>query len=205
MDHDYGLAPNPFWGFMTLAVCKGHIRSNNNLQIGDWIIATGSKKLGYKDNLIYAMKVEEKITFDEYWNSPKYGCKIPVLNGTLAQMYGDNFYHTKADGRIIQEPSAHSNSDLSLNKKHAKADTDGKYVLISKEFYYFGDNAPMIPQEFQDIISNTRDYIYHKIPIDIRTRFVNWLKSNYSIGIHGDPISWKNFKLGKLNIYKDED
>ena len=91
MDHDYGLAPNPFWGFMSLAVCKGKIRRNKNLQIGDWIIATGGKSLGYENCLIYAMKVEKIISFDEYWNNPNYGCKIPVMNGTLSQLYGDNF------------------------------------------------------------------------------------------------------------------
>lgn len=205
MDHDYGLAPNPFWGFMTLAVCKGHIRSNKNLKLEDWIIATGSKKLGFEKNLIYAMKVEQIITFDEYWSNSKYGCKKPILNGTLAQMYGDNFYHTEADGRIIQEPSAHSNPDLSINTKHTKADSDGKYVLISKDFYYFGDTAPVIPQDFQNVISNTRDYIYLKIPNEIRLQFVDWLRTNFSIGVHGDPISWKNFNLEDLTIYKGED
>ena len=37
LDHDYGLAPNPFGGVITLAVCKGDIRRNKNLDVGDWI------------------------------------------------------------------------------------------------------------------------------------------------------------------------
>ena len=41
--------------------------------------------------LVYAMKVENKITFDEYWQDEKYINKRPVLNGSLLQMYGDNF------------------------------------------------------------------------------------------------------------------
>ena len=35
MDHDFGFAPNPFWGVMTLATCKGRLRSSSNLEIGD--------------------------------------------------------------------------------------------------------------------------------------------------------------------------
>ena len=28
MDHDYGFAPNPFWGTLTLATCKAQIRKS---------------------------------------------------------------------------------------------------------------------------------------------------------------------------------
>ena len=93
VEHDYGLAPNPFGGYCTLAVCKPGIRKNKNLKIGDWIIGTGSKKLNRLNHLIYAMKVEEKITFEEYWNDRRFRFKRPIVNGSLVQMYGDNFYH----------------------------------------------------------------------------------------------------------------
>ena len=110
LDHDFGLAPNPFWGAMTLAVCKGQIRNNKNLRIGDWIVGTGSKKLKKIDHLIYAMRVDEKITFDAYWEDPRFEIKRPQMKGSLAQIYGDNFYHTE-DNQIIQETSAHSFDD----------------------------------------------------------------------------------------------
>lgn len=108
LDHDYGLAPNPFGGIMTLAVCKGDIRKNQNLAVGDWIIGTGSKKMNMLNRLIYAMRVEGVMTFDEYWNDPKFAFKKPDLNGSLARMYGDNIYHTSTDGQVVQEPCAHS-------------------------------------------------------------------------------------------------
>ena len=54
IEHDFGLAPNPFWGVMTLAVCKGKIRRHKKLQIGDWIIGTGSQKLKNLNHIIYA-------------------------------------------------------------------------------------------------------------------------------------------------------
>lgn len=80
MDHDYGFAPNPFWGVMTLATCKGMLRHSGNLEIGDWVIATGGCVLHeYIEHLIFAMRVEKIITFDEYWNTPEFECKKPIL------------------------------------------------------------------------------------------------------------------------------
>ncbi|MCM1141919.1 MAG: hypothetical protein NC453_25395 [Muribaculum sp.] len=204
MDHDYGLAPNPFWGYMTLAVCKGPIRSNPNLKIGDWIIATGSVSLGFKDNLIYAMRVEQIIPFDEYWNNPDYALKRPVLNGSLAQMYGDNFYHHDESGNVIQEASAHSNSDGTVNETHCRRDIDGKNVIISRSFYYFGNQAPKIPKVLRGVICKARGYCYAKISDELKNKFMEWLNNNYNPGIYGEPISWENFDLPKIEMYDDE-
>lgn len=86
IEHDFGLAPNPFGGYCTLAVCKSSIRSNKGLEVGSWIIGTGSKKLKNANKLIYAMQVGEKLTFNEYWNDPRFQYKKPIINGTLVQM-----------------------------------------------------------------------------------------------------------------------
>jgi hypothetical protein len=45
LDHDLGLAPNPFGKFCTLTVCKPKIRNSKKLKLGDWVIGTGSKAL----------------------------------------------------------------------------------------------------------------------------------------------------------------
>lgn len=44
IEHDYGFAPNPFHGTLSLATCKGPIRQNKNLKVGDWIVGFGSEK-----------------------------------------------------------------------------------------------------------------------------------------------------------------
>ena len=59
LEHDFGLAPNPFGGYCTLAVCKSDIRKNKRLNIGDWIIGIGSQKLKKLNHLIYTMQVSE--------------------------------------------------------------------------------------------------------------------------------------------------
>lgn len=204
LNHDYGLAPNPFGGIMTLAVCKGDIRKNKNLQIGDWIIGTGSKKMGRLNQLIYAMKVEGWMTFDEYWNDPRFEFKKPVINGSLIQMYGDNIYHTDSKtGIVIQEICAHSNKDNSQNDKHARRDVRGKNVLFSKQFYYFGNSSPKIPKKLQFICCTSRNYSYKDIDEACIQEFVEWLKQNFKSGINGDPCNWKEFNLPKLEIYED--
>ena len=34
--------------------------------------------------------------------------------------------------------------------------------------------------------------------------FINWISSNYTQGIHGDPCNWKEYKLPEMDIYEDE-
>lgn len=206
MEHDYGFAPNPFHGTLTLATCKSGIRKNKNLHIGDWILGLGSKAMNNIHCLIYAMRVEEKITFDQYWNDERFKNKKPVLTGSLVQLYGDNVYHIDAvTGRVIQENCAHSKSDGSANKGHYKRDIDGKFVLLSKDFYYFGDKAPEIPVEFDYIYKVARSLKYKDLVDEDEKilRFINWIASNYEKGIHGDPCNWKEHNLPDMDIYEE--
>ena len=203
--HDYGFAPNPFWGVMTLATCKGRIRRSANLHVGDWIVGFGSVAMGNLGRMIYAMRVDEIITFDDYWKDERFECKKPVLNGMLVQLYGDNVYHTDPiTGDVIQERCAHSEADDTMNMTHLKRDADGKNVLISRTFYYFGDHSIEIPQEFSYIqipVTNVRgDCQYTDLQGEDEkiTAFANWLSSNFEIGIYGNPCNWKEHNLPKL-------
>lgn len=193
VEHDYGLAPNPFGGYCTLAVCKPAIRKNKNLEIGDWIIGTGSKKLNRLNHLIYAMKVEEIITFNEYWNDERFRYKRPIINGSLVQMYGDNFYHTnEQSGEWIQEPSAHS----TVNKeRHTETDTSADSVLISRNFYYLGDNSVEIPYDFSIFCKKGPGMKYKDLE-EMGEEFISWITTNPNIekGIGGDPINWNEYE-----------
>jgi hypothetical protein len=191
IEHDYGLAPNPFGGFCTIAVCKPTIRANKNLHIGDWIFGTGSAKLKNLNHLIFAMKVEEILLLENYWDDERFQYKKPVVNGSLVQMYGDNFYHKKKSGKWVQENSAHSLEGGKVNKKHLEVDTDGKNVLISKSFYYFGDKAITIPEPFREICNKGRNMKSSSIPVTVADKFIQWLQAKHEVGIHGDPIDWK--------------
>jgi len=195
IEHDFGLAPNPFGGYCTLAVCKSDIRKNKKLRIGDWILGTGSAKLNKLHQLIFAMQLEEKITLMQYWDDPRFQFKKPVINGSLVQMYGDNFYHRdKITGEWIQGDSAHSSEGGKLNADHLKTDTGGENVLISKLFYYFGEKAIKVPDAYLSICNEGRNIKSISIPMPIADDFISWLTNHYSKGIHGDPINWKNHK-----------
>ncbi len=211
VQHDYGFAPNPFHGYLTLATCKGQIRGNLNLHINDWIVGLGSCAMGNEGHVIYAMKVEERLTFDEYWADRRFSCKKPVLNGSLVQIYGDNVYHhTPGVEGYIQEPCAHSNNDGTVNEEHLRRDTRCDKVLISSTFYYFGDACPPIPEEFAYINVDYRNYAYTDLTDHDQeiNDFVEWLEEKYGQGIHGDPCNWREFNLPPItlpNLNNDEE
>ena len=193
IEHDYGLAPNPFGGYCTLAVCKPDIRRNKYLEIGDWIIGTGSKKINRLNHFIYAMKVQEKLTFNQYWCDSRFLPKRPKLNGSLVELYGDNFYHTdEKSGKWIQEPSAHSK----VNKeKHIRTDTKADVVLISQDFFYLGDNSIIIPEQYS-IFCKKGPGMKYKDLSQLGESFINWVKDNaYRKGINGDPVNWIEHKF----------
>lgn len=192
IEHDFGLAPNPFGEFCTLAVCKPSIRNHKHLEPGDWVLGTGSVKLNNLHHLIFAMRVEEKIEMEKYWDDPRFQYKKPVINGSLVQMYGDNIYHKDPKTKKWkQADGAHSLSGGRLNQDHLKIDTGGKYVLVSKKFFYFGDQAILIPKKFWSVCSEGRNMKGPSIPVNTANQFISWLQSKYKMGIHGDPINWK--------------
>ena len=145
---DYGFAPNPFFGICTLATCKPNIRKS--AQVGDWVVGCGSEAEGSKLSgfLIYAMRVDEKLTFDKYWEDARYELKRPQMNGSLKVMYGDNIYHHDAlTGEFVQEDSHHSYPDGVRNELNYRRDTQADAVLVSRAYWYWGGEAVPIPPE----------------------------------------------------------
>ena len=177
--YDHGFAPNPFWGYCTLATCKPGIR--NGAQQGDWLAGIGSRQTSQAGKLIYAMKVEDACSFDEYWVDPKFKVKRPLLSGSLKLRYGDNIYHRSADdGAWMQEDGTHSREDGSPDEDHVQKDTSVPRVLISQDFVYFGGAAVDIPDRFwswdgYDLTNKLgRNYLCN-IPTDFREAFVKWI------------------------------
>ena len=188
---DYGFAPNPFGGVCTLATCKPGIRKYAD--VNDWIIGTGTKKYGLEGQLIFAMEVTEKMTFNQYWNDPRFQFKKPIFNGSLKQTYGDNIYHRESSGDWHQENSHHSYEDGKTNYLNLNRDTKSDNVLISSNFYYFGDGNIEIPEEFGLEICIKKQG-YKKIKLEIAERFIQWLQENYEPGYNGDPILFEKFE-----------
>ena len=186
---DFGFAPNPFYNCCTLATCKPRIRKS--AKVGDWIFGITSKRIG--NRLLYAMCINHKISFNEYWNHPNYQCKKPIMNGSLKQMYGDNIYsYDEVKNEWNQVNSHHSLDDGKINYDNLKMDTGGKFVLISEDYFYFGINHIEMPKDIKDKVTVLRN---HKIiENDCGIKFVKWLKNNYKYGYYGNPINFNKFQ-----------
>jgi hypothetical protein len=193
---DYGFAPNPFCGWCTLATCKPKLRST--ARNGDWVIGTGSKACGLGGRLVYAMRVEEACTFDEYWNDPRFRCKRPQLRGSLKQLYGDNIYHRDSKRRWLQADSHHSFANGKPNSRNIARDTSVDRVLISSRFAYHGERAPLIPKRFRSFGTGKRDVCLsrpgHGVFTDaLRDAFVTWLDAAHpEWGYLGPPSEFRH-------------
>lgn len=194
---DFGFAPNPFGGYCTLATCKPGIREGS--QIGDWVLGTGSSKMSLKGKLIFLMHVYEKLNFNDYWHDNRFQYKKPILNGSLKQMYGDNIYYfDEITNEWFQTDSHHSNKNGSPNKYNMDRDLKSHYVLVSKEFYYFGKSAKLIPKRFRNddasnICISGQGYKYN-FPKDFVDDFLRWVKGDLKKGTMGTLINLTSLK-----------
>ena len=95
MTTDSGFAPNPFYGYCTLAACTPNHRPYR-IEPGDWIVGTSPTGIGNK--LIYAMHVSEVMDHDDYYHDKRFARKKPALNGSWRNRCGDNIYHKTRKG-----------------------------------------------------------------------------------------------------------
>lgn len=171
---DAGFAPNPFFGVCTLACCKpairraignrllrqsgwtdirelrrddpGYVRSQNI-----WVVGVAGSSLQDRTgrSVVYAMQVTDVLDFESYFD--EHPEKRPVRTGLVTsddpRWHGDAIYtgNDPATARQLA-PSAHSDGDNEHqgNKEH---DLNGRYVLLSDHFLYFGKDAPYVPLE----------------------------------------------------------
>ena len=146
--YDSGFAPNPFFGFCTLATCKPDIRKS--AEVGDWVLGTGSadRKILRGGHLVYLMQVAETPSFQEYDANPRFQRKKPDLQVSERHACGDNIYFEHATG-WGQRRSFHTNLDGAPNQMHITRDTGVNRVLVSDRFVYFGGYGPQLPPRFR--------------------------------------------------------
>lgn len=173
---DSGFAPNPYWGYCTLATCKPVIR--HCAQAGDWVVATGSKNgIGW-GRLVCAMLVSETLPLERYYEDSRFEVKKPTA-GTPDQRCGDNIYF-KLNGEWLQRRNFHH------TKREMEWDLSGRNVLIAEHFFYFGREAINVPSEYTSLVARGRGYRCN-FRREIVADFIAWLQMNYKAGIHGEP------------------
>ena len=189
---DFGFAPNPFYGFCTLATCKPQIRKT--AQVGDWIIGAGSKSKKSKRRerrLVYAMRVSEVMSFNEYWQDPRFHEKRPDMYASIRKAFGDNIYHRdNTANEWIQIDSHHSYEHGKPNLKNLCHDTKIDRVLISDDFIYWGGSGPPIPAfSGTDICKCGRGHKC-RFPKKLIEDCIAWLRNINETGYCGTPLEW---------------
>jgi hypothetical protein len=139
------------------------------------------------------MRITEARTFDEYWVGKEFFDKRPVRNGSRVMMVGDNIYHREmSTGEWLQLDSHHSHPDGTPNRLNIDKDTRADRVLISREFFYFGRNAPTIPSEILSALGY-KNKIGHWKFSSVRGRLLEWILKNHGADCNfvvGDPFDF---------------
>ncbi|MFW1955175.1 hypothetical protein ACG91D_06220 [Acinetobacter guillouiae] len=186
---DYGFAPNPFHGYCTLATCRPDLR--NCAKVGDWLIGTGSASRNDITRLIYAMKVEEILSFEDYYKDDRFQDKKPDLTKSAKFNYGDNIYTKDENMEWVALDSHHYREGGNGNRDNITKDTSGPKVLISKTFIYLGDNSVEIPEDLHFIIKD-RQGTRSRFTDDELNRIESWLIEimQEGTGLRGLPNNW---------------
>lgn len=189
---DDGAAPNPYWGVCTLTICKPVIR--RVAEIGDWIIATGSKNSPIGDiskKVVYIMEVTGKLTFKKYndycmKNLPN---KIPDLKSKdYKKKVGDCIYYYSSTGELFQRACVH-------DKENIVVDIGGKNSLLSSNFYYFGNKPKKLPENLLPIIKEGQGHRSDS-NIEYIQEFLEWINTlkGYQNKLNGNPQIKLNFE-----------
>lgn len=199
LNHDLGFAPNPFFGWCTLACCMTRIRKI--ARIGDVIvgIAGSDKRKGLgriHPQLIYWMIVEESLTFDEYWQDPRFVNKLPKIPGPKIREVGDRTYRQDQNTRQWKfEVSMHYIAGTPQpNGGHVTKDTKVNRILLGRRFTYWGKSGPKLPKH---LISLFPQGIGHK-RLSPDTEYIEEFHKFLGLGnpleFVDDPADWDNPK-----------
>ncbi len=181
--HDTEFSPNPFWGYCTLADCKPAIR--RTASVGDWVVGLSPKAHGHR--LVYAMQVQEVLTYDRYFVDSRFAAKIPDFSqGKTVYKCGDNIYRPLPDGGFQQCQSMHSCGRMENPDTKAR-DLSGRNVLVSKNYYYFGSQGPHLPNELHELkVGRAHKNRFSDKVISVFLRFI----ADQLFGINAPPSKW---------------
>ena len=202
---DDGAAPNPFSGMCSLAICKPGIRKV--AQVGDWVAGLGSKNANGRDlsqRIVYAMHIEEVVSMQDYdrMAPERWPHRIPDIESlALQDRLGDCIYNFSS-GFPVQRKGVHGAGNMEVDLK-------GQNVLISRDFYYFGNQARLLPENLLPICHQNQG---HKSNANrpYFDQFIEWIRNLVpSTGqIYGWPdyiIDWGNLAGGGCATRQYED
>lgn len=174
---DSGFAPNPFGGLCTLATCKPAVR--RTARRGDWVAGLGAARRVGAGRLVYAMRIAEVLPLSQYCADSRFAIKQPSVEAPWWRRLGDNIYFIDEPGQWRQRRGRHG-------PKQMPRDLSGRNALVGDEFYYFGRDAPELPDRLRHIIKQGPG---HRRVRDSTTveAFVSWLRQTFATGVTGEP------------------
>ncbi len=188
VEHDLGFAPNPFHGVCSLGCCAPQLRKYAS--IGDVVAGRGSARVGRRNNLVYWMRIDEILTFEDYDSDPRFSAKIPDMSASTMLRYGDNMYfRDPITNEFVQRDSFHSNENGVQSPTDIETDTGTTTnVLLGRQFSYYGGSGPEIPEQFRPMFPQRNRACHH--PDKLKDGLLAWLNIDDPKGIVGLPTDW---------------
>jgi len=198
MSVDSGFAPNPYYGYCTLAACTpNHMRAN--LEPGDVIVGVESDGLIRRRRqllgpdtsearcLIYYLPIVEVLDLDSYFRDPRFARKKPEPDSrSVARRTGDNVYFQDGHRGLRSVPgNPHDNPEQRLQDIRG----DRVYISAKDEFSYFGGAEVPLPQAFERYLPKGHGIRYHRQRLPALDRYVREAKERMGkAGRIGQPI-----------------
>lgn len=192
MTHDTGFAPNPFWGYLTLATCKPKIRELKCR--GDWIAGFTSKMLCGDpvgdEKLVFLMQIEEKVPLADYFHDCRFQSRIPRHSQATVHRCGDNIYRP-----LVPKARYTSEFEQLPNRYHGPAEKEhdlaGRNVLIAGRSAYFGVAALSVPERVRPNLP--RGQASHGVETRDTTRarhFIDYVFCQADAHVMAPPHCW---------------
>lgn len=196
MTSDTGFAPNPFHGCLTLATCKPAIRRTR--REGDWLAGFASQTLVANARrggvnlpymgLVYLMQVTEApISLGKYYSDGRFQIKKPIVDSNCSKLRcGDNIY------QYINRRGYRQHINLFHDDSCHARDIGGVFALVSNKFWYFGRNAFIPGEGWQEFLgtplSEARTFHCPEVLLDRILDHFGEIK--IGTGVHGEPSIW---------------
>ena len=131
VEHDTGHAPNPYFCFCTLCRCKyrSHRGGRPNViglarrakEKGEvvWVVGTGGtnrNKSAGNGKIVYAMRVDEVLSREEYYKDPRFQRKKPLRSGAMKSNMG-TIFGRRADLRSTSNTSLCQRTSTTSEKR----------------------------------------------------------------------------------------
>ncbi len=156
---------------------------NARIEEGDYI--AGFFTSTGEPHLVYYMRVDDVLDYDEYFKGTRFQRKKPNLHGSWIERCGDNIYHLDLSGNWVRKKGLYHQENENFEQ-----DTRYAIVYIGRTFAYFGEEAysphNRLAPTLQVALKKGQGIKYTRESDSHFAGYLDWLQSK-TAGRHGDP------------------